>query len=282
MVAIDSSTSIQRVPSVVRGAGSSVTVSRVPAVPRGFNSSVVDPLIPGVQEISNTVPPVINFITASGVIQPTDTIEVDVTDDTGAFTSITITATYSPSGSVQTVFDGASFPGLYATSTQTPIGGGGFRFELRQAAPGWWQDVVITVTAIDGNSNLSQSSRSFSVPAGGGPPGGGGPSANSPEVSNVSPNQLANLAPSATVQFDVTDDDDDIFRVMVFALFEDTGTYEVVHDSDNFSPRYTQGSRRDTITNGFRYTLRRVGGWPTGGTPLKLRVYAFDTTLNEL
>lgn len=66
-------------------------------------------------------------------------------------------------------------------------------------------------------------------------------------------------------------------RVVVMAMFPSTsGPWEVAHDGLTFGPGYT-GSERTAIANGFRYTLRRQGGWFADPT---LRVIAIDAKGN--
>ncbi len=66
-------------------------------------------------------------------------------------------------------------------------------------------------------------------------------------------------------------------RVVVMAMFPSTsGPWEVAHDGLTFGPGYT-GSERSTIPGGFRYTLRRDGGWFADPT---LRVIAIDAKGN--
>lgn len=66
-------------------------------------------------------------------------------------------------------------------------------------------------------------------------------------------------------------------RVVVMAMFpSSSGPWEVVHDGLTFGPGYT-GSTRTAIANGFRYILRRQGGWFADPT---LRVIAIDAKGN--
>ena len=109
-------------------------------------------------------------------------------------------------------------------------------------------------------------------------PGVGSP----PEIQNVSPNLDSSILPTATVQFDIVDTDGDLFDVVVFAIFAENGIDEVVHFGSSataFGQRYLQSSTRTAITNGFRYSIKRVGGWPE---PPRLRIRAFDEKLNAV
>jgi hypothetical protein len=101
-----------------------------------------------------------------------------------------------------------------------------------------------------------------------------------PVVSNVIPQILSQVIGDATLQFDVTDPDGDIHDLWLYAIFTTAGTHEMIHDGENsFAPYYLQSSRREAITNGWRYTLRRVGGWPESP---QIRIRGFDTKLNPV
>lgn len=107
-----------------------------------------------------------------------------------------------------------------------------------------------------------------------------GPSDDTPPVvSNVSPTNLDQLAPTATVQFDVTDDSGSFCFIGVNVVFAGLGIQEVIHDGDGFGVRYVALSSRVPITDGFRYTIRRSGGWPA--TAAELRIKAIDAAGNE-
>jgi len=100
--------------------------------------------------------------------------------------------------------------------------------------------------------------------------GGGGPvivaNATSPEISNFSPAVGEEISASDTISFDVTDDEGLFERILIAVSFPD-GTFEVAHDGDNPRGNYTSlPNARVSITNGFRYTLRRAGNWPSTPT----------------
>lgn len=154
--------------------------------------------------------------------------------------------------------------------------------------------VVFTNVLWDGTSDLEvtvEGPSCFQVignaAGGGGTPGCvRGP--NAPRIENVSPNQLASVPPEQVISLDIVDDDGDLSKVFIFALFQDTGIQEVVYTPTDasidtpeagFAPRYIANSTATPITNGMRYTFERTGGWPS---PPKLRIFAFDETFNEL
>lgn len=99
--------------------------------------------------------------------------------------------------------------------------------------------------------------------------------ATAPSVSGVTPAGGATLVPTSTVQLDVTDAGG--FR-RVLLVAELPTSQEVIHNGAAFTATY-QESTRTAITNGWRYVVRRVGGWPRGSWTL--RPYAIDTSGNE-
>jgi hypothetical protein len=61
-------------------------------------------------------------------------------------------------------------------------------------------------------------------------------------------------------------------RVIVVASYAGLAPWEIVHDGERFSPRFSQRvNTREAIAEGFRYTILRNGGWP--GAPT-ITVYA--------
>lgn len=100
-----------------------------------------------------------------------------------------------------------------------------------------------------------------------------------PVVSAFDPAPGAQIQRTAPIEFDVTDDSGSFARIFVVALFKATGAQEVVHDGDAFVGFYTATSSRVPITNGFRYTVARFGGWPAAPT---IRVFPIDAAGNEL
>lgn len=109
--------------------------------------------------------------------------------------------------------------------------------------------------------------------------GGGGGGGSEPTITNFVPPAGTSITPTTAIQFDVLDDEADFARIFVEVAFPDsTGITEVVHDGEGFQGLYSAASSRGIITGGFRYTVRRSGGWP--GTP-SFRVFAIDHAGNE-
>ena len=95
-----------------------------------------------------------------------------------------------------------------------------------------------------------------------------------PVVTLISPTVGTPLHPTDAVVFDVTDNG--AFSLVAFRLrFIASGEREAVYDRDDpagaWDPRYA-GSTVTSISNGYRITLRRSGGWPGGGIGLLPRV----------
>jgi hypothetical protein len=94
-----------------------------------------------------------------------------------------------------------------------------------------------------------------------------------PEVSNLVPSEGATILRDQALQFDVTDDGGAFSALLVVAVFDTARPIELIHDGTRFSFPYTASSRT-AITNGFRYLVRRTGGWPASPT---FTVHAVDT-----
>lgn len=100
--------------------------------------------------------------------------------------------------------------------------------------------------------------------------GGPVPDTTLPVLGNYTPAPGTTLEPSDSVAFDVTDDTGLFAKVMVSV---DVGAVvEVAHTGDSFTSNFAQ-STRVVIANGWRYTIRRVGGWTQAPT---FTVYAID------
>jgi len=133
------------------------------------------------------------------------------------------------------------------------------------------------VRALDQQGNQDANAvEHFATPSSGGGGGGGGAS---PTISNFVPTAGSAITPTTAIQFDVLDDEADFARIFVEVSFPDsTGITEVIHDGDGFQGLYSAASSRVIITGGFRYTVRRSGGWP--GTP-QFQVFAIDHAGNQ-
>jgi hypothetical protein len=97
-----------------------------------------------------------------------------------------------------------------------------------------------------------------------------------PEVSNVSPSVGSQITPTTPISIDITDEPAGEFRrAVLHAAYSGLDWWEVIHNGDAFAPNYATGSSRTAITNGYRYSLLRRGGWP--GSPTFTPI-AIDTS----
>lgn len=96
-----------------------------------------------------------------------------------------------------------------------------------------------------------------------------------PVVTFVSPAPGTTLEIDTQIVFDVTDNLDELQRVIVTLVNGSTGDVEVLWDGASFTPRYAAGSATANITNGLRFTAKRTGGWPANST-ITVRTYAVD------
>lgn len=91
-----------------------------------------------------------------------------------------------------------------------------------------------------------------------------------PVVALIEPADGGELDRFAAVVLEVTDETA-LGRVFVVARYPTLGVEEVVHQGDRFAALYTGASSRASIAGGYRYSVRRNGGWPA---PPVLTVYA--------
>lgn len=99
-----------------------------------------------------------------------------------------------------------------------------------------------------------------------------------PTIGNISPALGSTLQATDPISFDLTDNSGQFaLRVLLASA---GALYELVHDGTAFSALYSQ-STVEPITNGYRYTIRRNGGWRPG-VPLKIRALVVDDAGNLL
>jgi hypothetical protein len=97
-----------------------------------------------------------------------------------------------------------------------------------------------------------------------------------PVVNNFSPDNGSEISAADPIFFDVTDDSG-LFRRVLVAI-EQGGTTELIHDGERFLEPYLSLSERTNIANGFRYRVRRSGGWED---TVNVSVFPFDLAGNE-
>lgn len=100
---------------------------------------------------------------------------------------------------------------------------------------------------------------------GGGPPPPPGPTP--PVVGSFSPAVGSGITATTQLEFSVTDTSGDFTRIILVADFHMLGIREIIHDGYNFGPSYRgPHNLRTNITNGYRFTVLRTGGWPESPT----------------
>jgi hypothetical protein len=98
-----------------------------------------------------------------------------------------------------------------------------------------------------------------------------------PTIGNYSPAPGSIIAAADPIFFDVTDNSGLFIRVLI--MIKQSIITELVHDGDEFVLPYSGQSLRENIAGGFRYRVRRSGGWASDVTPT---VFAYDLAGNEL
>lgn len=94
----------------------------------------------------------------------------------------------------------------------------------------------------------------------------------SPTISGYSPAAGSTITRDQAIQFDVTDETG-LASALVMATLGD-GQPEVVHDGTQFRGRYASLSTRSSISGGYRFVVRRTGGWTSSPT---IQVVPVDT-----
>lgn len=100
-----------------------------------------------------------------------------------------------------------------------------------------------------------------------------------PTVTFVSPLSGTLIDITDSLIFDVTDDSGSLGRVLVVVVDSATAEQELAFDGSAFTARFLALSTQTAITNGYRFSLRRTGGWPAGSN-LTVRVFAVDPSGN--
>lgn len=206
--------------------------------------------------------PVISNITpvTTSSIDPTDTVAFDVTDDRG-LARVEILADYT-SGLSERVFDGSSFIGAFVSgSSNTPIVGGA-HFVIARDGDGWLEDFTLRITAIDTSGNIADAAPTYSVPDG---VGISASEAVPPVVTIVSPTPGSNITPDTEFVVEVTDNSGEFTIVILDVTYPD-GNSEAIYDGVDFKPFYRRRSSVTPVANGYRFAVRRLGGWPASPT----------------
>lgn len=185
-----------------------------------------------------TTVPVIGNWTPNPAVQITATTAIgfDVTDPHG-FRKIVVYAIASDGGE-EVAWDGIAFSANYsAASTRTTITNG-FRFSVKRNG-GWVVAPRVTVIAV--NTDGFEAS---TVP---------------PVVGNWTPTVGAQITTTTPIGFDVTDAAG-LSQVIVYAVAAN-GTTEQAFNGTTFTADYDAASTRTVISGGYRFSIRRDGGW---------------------
>lgn len=229
----------------------------------------------------------INFYIDGEPASPTITPYNTLSGSTAATTDLTIGADSSLARNLGGHVDecAAYNKELSAAEVETIYGSPHYIPDLNDVGPsanlvGYWkmgEDATYpTIPDESPNSNpgtmvgMTSGDLSFLDP----PPSGGPTDLVLPAVDNILPADGTAIDAGDIIQFDVTDDVG-FARVMVVVT---QGTIlEVVHDGDSFAPTFA-GSFRVAIPGGWRYSVRKTGGWAASPT---FKVHAIDSSGNQ-
>jgi hypothetical protein len=217
--------------------------------------------------ITNIAPSPGSSVASNGPVQ----FDLTDVDSGGVFQSVVVFADF---GSVyEVVYDGTNFGPSYAAGSSKSSIANGFHFAItRNYLPGWLGNFTLRMYVIDADGNqLSPIAYSWLS----------SPIAANPVVGNFSPPSGAAITAGSMLQFDVTDANSGgaFARVIVHFQFPSLGEWEVAHDGDSFAPMYAGGgSTREAIANGYRFKVKRSGGWPA---PPVVKVFAVDAEGDE-
>jgi hypothetical protein len=206
-----------------------------------------------------------------GSIAATGSVTIDVTDADGDLASVSITA------GIESVYALGAFSANFTSSTRTAITNG-YRFVLTRTG-GWASSpLAVYLTAADAGGRLTYAYWSWAVTGAG----------HRPVVTIVSPlppNDEAHKIPrSSHLRFRVTDVDGPpgtgggLEHFVPIILFPD-GTEALVHDGEEFRPRFRGSTRWPTsppVDPGYEYdVVWHTGLWPQDPTLLP---WAWDMT----
>lgn len=254
--------------SLIYGAG--VLTPVFGAVPTSYGAQLVYDFV------TNLPPPpptIDNLIPASGSpLSAFGSVQVDVTDVLGPVDT-TITATYA-NGVTETVFAGGVLVAPYALGGSVTAIVDGQRIQFRRST-GFYAGLTVNVSATGAGGGVATASATYLVLS---PTADPAPDVTAPIVSNAVPAPGSTIDAGSTLQFDVTDNGGAFRRIIISALFEQTGIEEVVYDGDGFRGLYLGPSSTQIISGGLRFALVRKQGWPYSPT---IKVFAIDTSGNE-
>jgi hypothetical protein len=89
-----------------------------------------------------------------------------------------------------------------------------------------------------------------------------------PVISNFNPATSVAIGPTDPISFDVVQGSNPFQDLWIAAKLAGTNLYEVIYDGAAFAPLYSAQSTIQNISGGYRFRLRRAGGWPGAPTVL--------------
>ena len=104
-----------------------------------------------------------------------------------------------------------------------------------------------------------------------------------PVLLNFSPPVDGELSLNTILSFDVTDNSSFLRRIILHIAIPNVSGSEVVHNGESFNQRHYSNvaNTRLVIPGGFRYSIHRDGGWPSGPGNVMLIPFAIDIAGNE-
>lgn len=123
----------------------------LPGINRGLPGTVIIP-----PPVPDTTPPVVsNYDPAQNTaISSTTAIEFDVTDETGQFCSIMVTAFFANTGAWEVIHTGSAFSPTYLAGSGRSVITNGFHYIVRRTG-GWSLSPTIITFAVDAGGNES-------------------------------------------------------------------------------------------------------------------------------
>lgn len=100
--------------------------------------------------------------------------------------------------------------------------------------------------------------------------GSGGGDKVPPVVAFISPPAGHAVGKNEPIVLEVTDNKGELAKVLITVSFANSSTTEVMFNGSSFLGAYANSSR-EAITNGWRFMLRRRGGW-TGSPTVEAHV----------
>lgn len=95
-----------------------------------------------------------------------------------------------------------------------------------------------------------------------------------PTITNRNPDPSIEVGPTDPISMDVVQGSEPFLDIWIACQMAGTTLYEVIYDGAAFAPLYAAQSSILSISGGYRFRLRRAGGWL--GAPTIL-VKAIDT-----